>query len=162
MLIIALVLALIGLLALVFAVVTSNQLVAWVCIGASVLGVALLIVDALRERQQGGADEADGAGKRVSRRKPTSTTRRKPPRRAKPSTPVSSAVRSHRRRPAKRPRSRRYRRTEATTAPSRVVSDTDLGRGVVGGYRVVCRPAPDLDPRPRILTIPVTSRESSR
>lgn len=56
MLIIALVLALIGLLALVFAVVTSNQLVAWVCIGASVLGVALLIVDALRERQQGGAD----------------------------------------------------------------------------------------------------------
>lgn len=62
MLIIALVLALIGLLALVFAVVTSNQLVAWVCIGASVLGVALLIVDALRERQQGGADEADGAG----------------------------------------------------------------------------------------------------
>lgn len=51
MLIIALVLALIGLLALVFAVVTSNQLVAWVCIGASVLGVALLIVDALRERQ---------------------------------------------------------------------------------------------------------------
>lgn len=59
MLIIALVLALIGLLALVFAVVTSNQLVAWVCIGASVLGVALLIVDALRERQQGGADEAE-------------------------------------------------------------------------------------------------------
>ncbi|BDB42093.1 MULTISPECIES: hypothetical protein [Mycobacterium] len=52
MLIIALVLALIGLVALVFAVVTSNQLVAWVCIGASVLGVILLIVDAIRERQQ--------------------------------------------------------------------------------------------------------------
>ncbi|GBG37155.1 hypothetical protein [Mycobacterium montefiorense] len=52
MLIIALVLALIGLVALVFAVVTSNELVAWVCIGASVLGVVLLIVDALRERQQ--------------------------------------------------------------------------------------------------------------
>ncbi len=51
MLIIALVLALIGLVALVFAVVTSNELVAWVCIGASVLGVVLLIVDALRERQ---------------------------------------------------------------------------------------------------------------
>ncbi|OBI90371.1 hypothetical protein [Mycobacterium asiaticum] len=51
MLIIALVLALIGLVALVFAVVTSNELVAWVCIGASVLGVILLIVDAVRERQ---------------------------------------------------------------------------------------------------------------
>lgn len=52
MLIIALVLALIGLVALVFAVVTSNELVAWVCIGASVLGVVLLVVDALRERQR--------------------------------------------------------------------------------------------------------------
>jgi len=51
MLVIALVLALIGLAALVFAVVTSNVLVAWVCIGASVLGVLLLIVDALRERR---------------------------------------------------------------------------------------------------------------
>jgi hypothetical protein len=59
MLIIALVLALIGLVALVFAVVTSNELVAWVCIGASVLGVVLLIIDALRERQRrvaGGED----------------------------------------------------------------------------------------------------------
>lgn len=52
MLIIALVLAVIGLAALVFAVVTSNELVAWVCIGASVLGVLLLIVDAVRERQR--------------------------------------------------------------------------------------------------------------
>ncbi|MDP7701532.1 hypothetical protein [Mycobacterium sp. TY815] len=61
MLIIALVLALIGLVALVFAVVTSNELVAWVCIGASVLGVILLIVDAVRERQQreAGRDEKD-------------------------------------------------------------------------------------------------------
>jgi hypothetical protein len=76
MLIIALVLAVIGLAALVFAVVTSNELVAWVCIGASVLGVVLLIIDALRERQRreaapaakadsaeshelGGADAAD-------------------------------------------------------------------------------------------------------
>jgi hypothetical protein len=62
MLIIALVLALIGLVALVFAVVTSNELVAWVCIGASVLGVVLLIIDALRERQQsaaGGAERGD-------------------------------------------------------------------------------------------------------
>ena len=65
MLIIALVLALIGLLALVFAVVTSNELVAWVCIGASVLGVVLLIVDAVRERQRrdtgGGEPEEDAA-----------------------------------------------------------------------------------------------------
>jgi uncharacterized protein (DUF58 family) len=52
MLIIALVLAVIGLAALVFAVVTSNELVAWVCIAASVLGVVLLIVDALQERQR--------------------------------------------------------------------------------------------------------------
>ncbi|OBH00525.1 hypothetical protein A5696_16110 [Mycobacterium sp. E2699] len=58
MLIIALVLALIGLVALVFAVVTSNELVAWVCIGASVLGVVLLIIDALRERQRRDADGA--------------------------------------------------------------------------------------------------------
>src|ERR1700741_4242058 len=68
MLIIALVLALIGLVALVFTVVTSNELVAWVCIGASVLGVVLLIIDALRERQRrdaGGEDhdeEAAGSG----------------------------------------------------------------------------------------------------
>lgn len=52
MLIIALVLALVGLVALVFAIVTSNELVAWVCIGASALGVVLLISDALRERQR--------------------------------------------------------------------------------------------------------------
>ncbi len=57
MLIIALVLALIGLVALVFAVVTSNELVAWVCIGASVVGVVLLIIDALRERQRRAAGQ---------------------------------------------------------------------------------------------------------
>jgi hypothetical protein len=51
-LIISLVLAVIGLAALVFAVITSNELVAWVCIGASVLGVLLLIIDALQERQR--------------------------------------------------------------------------------------------------------------
>jgi hypothetical protein len=63
MLIVALVLAVIGLAALVTAVVTSNELVAWVCIGASVLGVILLIVDAIRERQHvdSGADAGDGA-----------------------------------------------------------------------------------------------------
>lgn len=67
MLIIALILALIGLVALVFAVVTSNELVAWVCIVASVIGVVLLIIDALRERRVhaaggGQADEADQGG----------------------------------------------------------------------------------------------------
>lgn len=64
MLIIALVLALVGLVALVFAVVTSNELVAWVCIGASVLGVVLLIIDAVQERRRreaGGNDEDGGA-----------------------------------------------------------------------------------------------------
>ena len=58
MLIVALVLAVIGLAALVTAVVTSNELVAWVCIAASVLGVILLIVDAIRERQGRVADGA--------------------------------------------------------------------------------------------------------
>ena len=51
MLIVALVLAVVGLAALVTAVVTSNELVAWVCIAASGLGVLLLIVDAIRDRQ---------------------------------------------------------------------------------------------------------------
>ena len=64
MLIIALVLAVIGLAALVFAVITSNELVAWVCIGASVLGVVLLIIDALQERRRrddGTADHEAGS-----------------------------------------------------------------------------------------------------
>jgi hypothetical protein len=52
MLIVALVLAVIGLAALVTAVVTSNELIAWVCIAASVIGVVLLIIDALRERSR--------------------------------------------------------------------------------------------------------------
>ena len=59
MLVIALVLALVGLVALVFAVVTSNELVAWVCIGASALGVVLLISDALRERRRSSSEEPD-------------------------------------------------------------------------------------------------------
>jgi hypothetical protein len=59
-LIVSLVLAVIGLAALVFAVITSNELVAWVCIGASVLGVILLIIDALQERQRRVAGPAAG------------------------------------------------------------------------------------------------------
>jgi hypothetical protein len=61
MLIVALVLAVVGLAALVTAVVTSNELIAWVCIAASVIGVLLLIVDALRERSRrdGGESPAD-------------------------------------------------------------------------------------------------------
>jgi hypothetical protein len=63
MLIVALVLAVIGLAALVTAVVTSNELIAWVCIAASVIGVLLLIVDALRERSRGREDDvAEGDG----------------------------------------------------------------------------------------------------
>ena len=62
MLIVALVLAVIGLAALVTAVVTSNELIAWVCIAASVIGVVLLIVDALRERSRSRCrDDADAA-----------------------------------------------------------------------------------------------------
>ncbi|BBY09787.1 hypothetical protein [Mycobacterium marseillense] len=68
MLVIALVLALIGLVALVFAVVTSNELVAWMCIAASVVGVVLLILDALRERQhrEAGVAEDQDAGETAS------------------------------------------------------------------------------------------------
>jgi hypothetical protein len=66
MLIVALVLAVIGLAALVTAVVTSNEIIAWVCIGASVIGVVLLIVDALRERarrdtEPAAADDTESA-----------------------------------------------------------------------------------------------------
>src|SRR6476620_2294711 len=60
MLIVALVLAVIGLAALVAAVVTSNELIAWVCVAASVIGVLLLIVDAVRERSRG--DSSDDSG----------------------------------------------------------------------------------------------------
>jgi hypothetical protein len=66
MLIVALVLAVVGLAALVTAVVTSNELVAWVCIGASVLGVILLIIDAIRERQRGDDKVADGETEAVA------------------------------------------------------------------------------------------------
>ena len=63
MLIVALVLAVIGLAALVTAVVTSNELIAWGCIAASVSGVVLLIgqedglsaavvVDAIEDQRQ--------------------------------------------------------------------------------------------------------------
>jgi hypothetical protein len=68
MLIIALVLALVGLVALVFAVVTSNELVAWVqC--ASVLGV-VLIIDAVQERRRrdaGGGRQCQSSGSGTSR-----------------------------------------------------------------------------------------------
>ena len=59
MLIVALVLAVIGLAALVLAVVTSNEMIAWVCIGASLIGVILLIADAIRERSNRNAGESD-------------------------------------------------------------------------------------------------------
>src|SRR5690606_36092501 len=56
--------AVIGLAALVTAVVTSNEVIAWVCIGASLIGVILLIVDAVRERSRpaAGAAEPGGSG----------------------------------------------------------------------------------------------------
>jgi len=58
MLIVALALAVIGLAALVAAVVTSNELIAWVCIAASVIGVILLIIDAVRERSRPADDSS--------------------------------------------------------------------------------------------------------
>ncbi|MGV0835389.1 hypothetical protein [Mycolicibacterium thermoresistibile] len=61
MLIIALVMAVIGLAALVTAVVTSNEVIAWVCIGASVIGVLLLIIDAVRERSGRNAGPSTGS-----------------------------------------------------------------------------------------------------
>lgn len=61
MLIVALVLAVIGLVALVTAVVTGNEVIAWVCIAASVVGVVLLIVDALRERRGAADDDVPAA-----------------------------------------------------------------------------------------------------
>lgn len=62
MLIVALVLAVIGLAALVTAVVSSNEIVAWVCIGVSAIGVVLLVVDAVRDRQRRAAATAALAG----------------------------------------------------------------------------------------------------
>ena len=66
MLIVALVRAGIGHAARVTDVVTSNELIAWVCIGASVIGVLLHLGDALRERSRGdeavGSDEGDHDG----------------------------------------------------------------------------------------------------
>ncbi len=63
MLIIALVLAVAGLAALVMAVVTSNELIAWVCIGASIIGVLLLIIDALRDRSETvAAEDSEASG----------------------------------------------------------------------------------------------------
>ena len=57
MLIVALVLAVVGLAALVTAVITSNELIAWVCIAASAIGVVLLIIDAIRSRSKEAEDD---------------------------------------------------------------------------------------------------------
>jgi len=46
MLIVALVLAVVGLSALIAAVLTGNELLAWICIAASAVGVLLLVADA--------------------------------------------------------------------------------------------------------------------
>ncbi|MGH3726658.1 MAG: hypothetical protein ACRDUS_21330 [Mycobacterium sp.] len=76
MLIVALVLAAVGLAALVTAVVTSNEVLAFVCIAAAAVGVVLMIIDAIRDRHagalaadeeldehsEGSEDHADAAG----------------------------------------------------------------------------------------------------
>lgn len=64
MLIVALVLAAVGLAALVTAVITSNEVLAFVCIAAAAIGVVLMIIDAVRDRHSGtlkdsSDDEAD-------------------------------------------------------------------------------------------------------
>ncbi|AMU75028.1 Uncharacterised protein [Mycobacteroides abscessus subsp. massiliense] len=56
MLIVALVLAAVGLAALVTAVVTSNEVLAFVCIAAAAVGVVLMIIDAIRDRHAGALD----------------------------------------------------------------------------------------------------------
>ena len=120
MLIIALVLALVGLVALVFAVVTSNELVAWVCIGASVLGVVLLIIDAVRERQRGepASQAMTTSGGRRGRRR----LRRLPggsPRSGRPEAGAGVSKRRRKRAPPQ-PRNRRCpQRAAATSRPSR-------------------------------------------
>ena len=96
MLIVALVLAVIGLAALVTAVVTSNELIAWVCIAASVIGVVLLIVDALRERSKGDASEPAAEAGREPSRSSTRTIPKKPPsRRTTESDAETTAVEQH-------------------------------------------------------------------
>ena len=97
MLIIALVLALMGLVALVFAVVTSNELVAWVCIGASVLGVVLLIIDAVQERRRRDAGDKDEHDEDDAVDYPEEVASDEPPGRARdrsrrPTRPTESAV----------------------------------------------------------------------
>lgn len=76
MLLIALVLAVIGLAALVFAVVTSNEFIAYICIFASVVGVVLLVVDALRERQRRatGGDQSVSPGRTAPEPEPEPPT----------------------------------------------------------------------------------------
>ena len=77
MLIVALVMAVIAIAALATAVVTSNVTIAWVCIGASLIGVVLLIVDALRERQRADAEagepQAEQASTEIPDERPTAT-----------------------------------------------------------------------------------------
>src|SRR5690606_5007910 len=70
--------AVIGLAALVTAVVTSNEVIAWVCIGASLIGVILLIVDAVRERSRpaAGAAEPGGSGEPESETDTDTSTER--------------------------------------------------------------------------------------
>ena len=113
MLIISLVLAVIGLAALVFAVITSNELVAWVCIGASVLGVVLLIIDALQERQrrEAGPDHetvsVDSRGHMLRTRPPMTLTEGR--RRRETSTRSDEAGRQRQRRSQQPPRINRRR-----------------------------------------------------
>ena len=97
MLIIALVLALVGLVALVFAVVTSNELVAWVCIAASVLGVVLLIIDAVQERRRGDTGDTDEGSEDAAVDYPEEVAEDEPATEAETGATEESAVSAERR-----------------------------------------------------------------
>ncbi|ALR11555.1 hypothetical protein MYCSP_08880 [Mycobacteroides saopaulense] len=62
MLIVALVLAAVGLASLVAAVVTSNEVLAFICIAAAAVGVVLMIVDAIRDRHAGALESDEESG----------------------------------------------------------------------------------------------------
>ncbi len=137
MLIIALVMAVIGLAALVTAVVTSNEVIAWVCIGASVIGVILLIIDALRERQKRDAvpasdsaaeteeTEAEDAGEEEAE----AFDAEYPEEEAEPAEPESTEESPRGARPRRTPPSAdlSVSRWTAACAPRRLTSDGSRG-----------------------------------
>ena len=138
MLIIALVMAVIGLAALVTAVVTSNEVIAWVCIGASVIGVILLIIDALRERQKRDAVPASDSAAETEETEAEEAGEEEeaeafdaeyPEEEAEPAEPESTEEPRRRARPRRTPPSAdlSVSRWTAACAPRRLTSDGSRG-----------------------------------